>query len=58
MEVLEFNTTRVAEGMIDLIKVSVRETACHSDEDPDGKGRMSVSVRKHQGSEMVSKRLC
>jgi hypothetical protein len=38
----------VAEGMIDLIKVSVRETACHNDEDPDGKGRMSVSVRKHQ----------
>jgi hypothetical protein len=28
-----------------------------SDEDPDGKGRMSVSVRKHQGSEMVLKRL-
>jgi hypothetical protein len=48
----------VAEGMIDLIMVPVRETICRSDEDPDGKGRMSVSVRKHQGSEMVSKRLC
>jgi len=46
------------EGMIDLIMVSVRETTCRSDEDPDGKGWMSVSVRKHQGSEMVSKRLC
>jgi hypothetical protein len=40
--------------MLDLIIVSVRETTCRSDEDPDGKGRMSVSARKHQGSEMVS----
>jgi len=44
----------VAKGMIDPIMVSVREMAYRSDEDPDGKGRMSVSVRKHQGSEMVS----
>jgi hypothetical protein len=48
----------VTEGMITLIVVSVRETACRSDEDPDGKRRVSVSVRKHQGSEMASKRLC
>jgi hypothetical protein len=27
----------VAEGMIDLIMVSVRETTYRSDEDPDGK---------------------
>lgn len=50
----------VAEGMIDLIMVPVRETTVRSDEDPDGKGRMSVSVRKHQGSEkpVVPKRVC
>ena len=44
--------------MIALIMVSVRETTCRGDEDPDGKKRMSVSVGKHQGSEMVSKSLC
>ena len=44
--------------MIDLVMVYVREVAWRSDEDPDGKWRMSVSVRKHQGSEMVSKSLC
>ena len=50
-------STLVAEEMIDLIMVSVREMACRSDEDPDGKGRISVSVRKHQGSEMVKRLL-
>jgi hypothetical protein len=43
--------------MIDPLIVSVRETTYRSDEDPDGKGRMSVSARKYQGSEMVSRRL-
>jgi len=53
-----FNTERGRRGNEDLIMVSVREIASCSDENPDGQWRLSVSVRKHQESEMVSKRLC
>ena len=57
IEELGFNiaSDRRGNNLMDLIMESVRETACLS---ADGKRPMSVSVRKHQGSEMASKRLC